>query len=555
MKANRFFSRKLSAPEKNYSVYDRELLSVFAAINYFQHLLESRQFVIKTDHKPLTYVFAQRLDKASPRQLLQLDYISQFSTEIVHIKGEQNVVADALSRINEINMPSSLTTELIHEEQQQDEELQDLLKSNTSLNLQRLTIDGKAIYCNIADGIVRPYLPQILRQQAFKIIHNLSHPSARVTCHHLKEKYIWPGLKKDAFSWARQCVPCQRAKIQRHNKFVPEKINVPDNRFNHIHIDIIVLPEVRGYKYCLTIIDRFSRWPVAVPIKDMTADTVVTAVYSQWICNFGTPLTITTDQGSQFESSLFTAMAKFIGAKRIRTSPYHPSSNGLIERWHRTLKAALMCNSQIPWIDLLPTVMFGLRTCYKEDLKASVAELLFGTTLRIPGEFFVNVEMPADPQIFVEKHREYMRGIRPTPTAHHSKARMFLLHNIYDCTHVFVRSDSVKLPLEPPYSGPYPIVKRISDSLFVIKIDGTDKTISVERLKPAYICKDDVAEADPNQELETVPSHQWGSVMDKPHKTYQKKVSFLKFFRGEYLWRFFPRCVWERIDEFDTHAL
>lgn len=269
----------LVLPRKT-SVYDRELLSIFAAIKHFQHLLESRQFVIKTDHKPLTYAFAQRLDKASPRQLRQLDYISQFSTEIIHIKGEQNVVAEALSRINEINMPSSLSAERIHEEQEQDDELKNLLTDDTSLKLQRLSIEGKLIYCNIASGIVRPYLPKSLRQQAFKVIHNPSHPSCRATCHQLKEKYIWPGIRKDALQWARQCIPCQRAKIQRHNKLVPNKIDVPDNRFNHIHMDIIILPEVRGYRYCLTILDRFSRWPVAIPIKDMIADTVITAFYS-----------------------------------------------------------------------------------------------------------------------------------------------------------------------------------------------------------------------------------------------------------------------------------
>ena len=126
-----FFSRKLSPAERNYSTYDRELLAIFSAIKHFEHLLESRSFIIKTDHKPLTYAFSQRPEKASPRQLRQLSYISEFTTELMYVKGEDNVVADALSRINAIDMPSTLSAETIQTEQQQDDELQDLIQKSS----------------------------------------------------------------------------------------------------------------------------------------------------------------------------------------------------------------------------------------------------------------------------------------------------------------------------------------------------------------------------------------------------------------------------------------
>lgn len=95
--------------EQRYSTYNRELLAIFASVKFFHHLFDCRQFVIKTDHKPLVSAFKQKLDKISERQIRQLDYISQFSTDIVYVKGEDNVVADALSRINAIEMPSVLT--------------------------------------------------------------------------------------------------------------------------------------------------------------------------------------------------------------------------------------------------------------------------------------------------------------------------------------------------------------------------------------------------------------------------------------------------------------
>lgn len=369
-----FFSTKLKPSQSRYSTYDRELLAIYLAIKFFKHLVDGRRFIIKTDHKPLIFAFKQKNDKASPRQLRHLDYISQFSTEILHVAGSENIVADALSRLNQIGMPTILDSKAIAKAQEKDDELQDILKGNSSLKLQKLHInEDTSLYCDVATGHIRPYIPSTLRRRVFNSVNVLSHPSGRSTSQQLKQKYVWPGFKKDILAWSRSCLPCQRAKIQRHTHTIPNKIGIPEQRFEHVHLDLIVLPVCQEYRYCLTMIDRFTRWPEAVPLKDMTTEAVATAFYVHWIARFGTPQTITTDQGTQFESSLFNALAKLIGAKRIHTTPYHPASNGIIERWHRTLKASLMCQDQTPWVDLLPTVLLGLRTCYKEDLKASVA--------------------------------------------------------------------------------------------------------------------------------------------------------------------------------------
>ncbi|XP_055944570.1 uncharacterized protein YagA-like [Argiope bruennichi] len=113
-------------------------------------------------------------------------------------------------------------------------------------------------------------------------------------------------------------------------------------RFEHVHLDLVgPLPPSQGNYYCLTMIDRFTRWPEAVPIPDMTAQTVAQKFFKHWIARFGCPVRITTDQGRQFESDLFRALSQLLGIKRIRSSPYHPQANGLIEEFHRPLKEAL----------------------------------------------------------------------------------------------------------------------------------------------------------------------------------------------------------------------
>lgn len=151
---------------------------------------------------------------------------------------------------------------------------------------------------------------------------------------------------------AECCVLCQRNKVTRHNKAQIAKFEIPDSRFKRINIDLITLPPSKGYRYCLTIIDRFSRWPEAIPLEDMNAETVARTLVNHWISRFGTPLFIITDQGRQFESQLFADLSKLLGVKHIRT--YHPQANGMVEKFHRTLKSAIECYGEKSWSEFFP---------------------------------------------------------------------------------------------------------------------------------------------------------------------------------------------------------
>lgn len=491
-----FYSKKLSETQARYSTYDRELLAIYNGVKFFRHMLEGREFTIRTDHRPLIYAFQQKLEKASPRQCRQLQYISQFTTDIVHVSGQENCVADALSRIEieAIAMPTAVTITEIADAQADDQELQELLKSTSSLVLQQFTFSNsdKPVYCDTSAQVIRPYVPRSLRRRVFNVFHGPSHPSGRATSKAMRKKYVWPGIDKDSTTWAKNCIQCQRAKIHRHVRNIPLQYAQSSSRFEHVHLDIVgPLPPCQGHRYLLTMVDRFSRWPEAVPISDITADTVATAFYSHWISRFGSPRTVTTDQGSQFESSLFRALTQLTGCKRTRSSPYHPAANGMVERWHRSLKTALMCHENHRWVETLPTVLLGLRTSVKSDLKCSPAELVYGTTLRLPGELFLDTEMQNDPQIFVEKFRRDMQQLRATPVEHHRADSMFVFKDLYSCTHVFLRDDTSRKPLQCPYMGPYEVVKRNSDRVFTIRCNDKTVVVSTERLKPAYTIRED----------------------------------------------------------------
>ncbi|GBM12232.1 Retrovirus-related Pol polyprotein from transposon 17.6, partial [Araneus ventricosus] len=168
-----FYSKKLNDTQQNYSTYDRELLGIYLSVKHFKHYLEGRTFTIYTDHKPLTFAFHQKLDKAAPIQARQLNYISQFSTDIKYIKGENNIVADTLSRVTEV---SSIDYDQIADAQIQDEELK-ILQTITSLNLKEYPLlSGKYLWCDTSTSKIRPYIPQAFRKQIFSHIHGLSHP-------------------------------------------------------------------------------------------------------------------------------------------------------------------------------------------------------------------------------------------------------------------------------------------------------------------------------------------------------------------------------------------
>ncbi|GBP65780.1 Glutamate receptor-interacting protein 2 [Eumeta japonica] len=128
--------------------------------------------------------------------------------------------------------------------------------------------------------------------------------------------------------------------------------------------------------------------PAPAPALTLAPLSPHTALINGWISRFGCPVDIITDRGTQFESALFKSLAQIAGFQHQRTVAYHPSCNGLVERFHRQLKAAIVCHESANWVESLPLVLLGIHSALKEDLETTSAELFYGQPLRLLGEFF-----------------------------------------------------------------------------------------------------------------------------------------------------------------------
>ena len=188
-----FFSRKLSEAEQKCSAFDRELLASYAAVKHFRHFLEGRPFTIFTDHKPLTAVLSSHSDRC-PRQTRHLSFISEFTSDIRHIKGKFNVVADDLSRINSVEKDDQhkegINFEKLAHAQEASDETASYHTATTGLVLKDINIGPSTLLCDISMGKPRPVLPTSWTHSIFNKIHSLSHTGVKPTQKAIAQRFV-----------------------------------------------------------------------------------------------------------------------------------------------------------------------------------------------------------------------------------------------------------------------------------------------------------------------------------------------------------------------------
>ena len=164
-------------------------------------------------------------------------------------------------------------------EKTKDPETKEYRTAISGLILEDVTLDvasGTTVLRDISTGRLRPVV--LLRHRVFDVIHGLSHPGAKTTWKLVAQKFVWHGLNKQVNTWSRVCIQCQASNIQTHIKAPLKTFSVPARRFEHINVDLIgPLPPSQGFTYLITIVDRFKRWPEAIPLTDCNTVTCAPA--------------------------------------------------------------------------------------------------------------------------------------------------------------------------------------------------------------------------------------------------------------------------------------
>lgn len=488
-----FFSKKLSVAQRAYSTYDRELLAAYLAVVHFRHFIEGRQVTLMTDHKPLVTAFRSQKPAKLDRQQRHWAFISEHVNDVQFISGSENVVADCLSRsVNSVQIDAYDLPAIAEAQSQDPDTLQ-----RSSLRVYPVSGQHK-LFCDISTGYPRPYLPEKCRFGVFQMLHGPSHPGRQSSVKLVKSRYFWPKMTKDIHQWVKECSSCQQAKVHRHTKSPVSVFSSPSAaRFETLHMDIVGplpsqlppgQPFAHPYRYLLTCIDRTTRWMEAVPLTEVTAKSVARALVNNWICRFGVPVYVITDRGPQFEADLFNELAGVVGFHRLRTTAYHPQGNGLVERAHRVLKTAITARAQ-DWLTALPIVLLGMRM-----IPASNGVSPFTA---VTGGHLLCPKVAVDPDSSSKLQHDFVKELSERMTeldfgvnsegVHHGSVKEYIPKDLENCSHVWLRVDRVRRPLEAPYKGPFRVLRRTPKVFTLELISGKSECVSVDRLKPAYV--------------------------------------------------------------------
>ena len=231
-------------------------------------------------------------------------------------------------------------------------------------------------------------LPKQKRLKVLESAHDgMSHMGARRVKALLAQRFAWPGLGKQVIDYVKSCDLCQRCEKRKKQKVPMVERQVMAEPFESMAMDLVgPFPVGKGgCRFLLTVIDMASRWPEAMPLKSTTAHAVSVGLI-EIFSRTGIPLELLSDQGPQFVGKVVTQLCRSLRVEKIQATPYHPETNGVVERFHSTLNAMLTkaSNSGLDWVGQVPFALFALRAAPARETGFSPFELVLGRQVRTP---------------------------------------------------------------------------------------------------------------------------------------------------------------------------
>lgn len=527
-----YASRVLSNAEINYSPTDKELSAIIWGMSHFRPYLYGHKFCVVTDHRALLWLY--KLESPKSRQIRWQIYLGDYDFTIIHKPGTLIKNADALSRIRQetdkslnvfecnaitrskthsnielqkvnsnlqINDNDTNTSNPKIEENELEQSIESHTTSHDTLNdkpsLFEYNIDNNSD--NRKDLIIKHITDESEIQQLIHDFHISplgGHQGIYRTFKRIRQYYNFPNIYSTIKQFISKCKLCQINKHGRNTKEPMKITSTSSKSFEKVFLDIVgPLPSShKNNKYILTIQDDLTKYSIAHPIPSQETEIVARVFVEKFICIYGIPDQILTDQGTNFMSTLFTQICKLLKIKKLSTTAYHPQSNGALERFHKTLGEYLRNFSQsdsLNWDMWLPYLTFCYNTTPHSSTDYMPYELVFGFAPNIP----TSISKEPEPIYTID---DYYHDLKYRLQNSFTIAKNNLLKikektkSYYDKSinpQEFQTGDLVLLQneknkkLDPEWLGPYEIDKIISLENSSIKIGRTSKIVHNNRLK------------------------------------------------------------------------
>ncbi|KAH9244901.1 hypothetical protein BASA81_017660 [Batrachochytrium salamandrivorans] len=379
-----FFSRQMVPAERNYEIYDKELLAIAVCLKEWRHFLQNsiKPFTILSDHKSLEYFMTTK--QLTRRQARWAELLSEYDFRLSYRPGSHNGKADHLSRRPDY---------MVEEEKWLlgiPEPLLDTCRKESA----HFTMADNTFCRVLENGISKiPYCPSWDRKSVYARFHRgLGHLKFDSIIDLVTRRYWWPTMKQDIKKYISECPECQldQSASGRHAPTPIRPIPSVALPFERWGMDFVQdLPRTKsGNQHIITAIDYATRWVVAKAVPNRDSVTVASFLY-ELMMNYGSPFELFTDRGSSFISEGIREYEKLQRIRHHATTPYHPQTNGMVERMHATMGHAITTLTQgrpDRWDEYLQQTVFALRVRKHAVTKQSPFYLLYGVHPRLPGD-------------------------------------------------------------------------------------------------------------------------------------------------------------------------
>jgi len=521
-----YLSRSLTPAETRLDVRELECLAVhYACESLRPYLQNNRPFLIQSDHKNLTWLRNVKHDSGRlARWALRL---SEFPYFLEHIPGTANVEADALSRhpvtfaeetavmsvlaAGENVQPMVWTPHTVEPQPSRAEliaaqktdvycmALRSRLRGNESSPVrqdgERFCIENDLLLNLHAVGFEtrrRVVVPTSFRRSVMWNAHNSSfggHAGRDRTIARLQLDYYWPGMVMDVRAWCKTCQDCQKVRATRPRNRGLMQLPAPAVKpFQTVGIDLLgPLPlSLKGNRYCLTVLCHFSHWPILIPVPNKEARTLAEALFMNVICEHGAFERLLSDRESTLAAPVVAALVRLMRTKRVYTSAYQPSTNGMVERCHKWINATLRAYANLSptsrdWETSLKIAEWAYRTSTLTGTEFTPFYILYGRHPVFPQD----VLSQGGPKVGVATHDYVMElqqklatvhdrlarittKLRSRMKAYHDRGRVDMEYDVGDLVLVFYPPlENSKVFLS--WRGPFEIVQKVTPLTYRLK--------------------------------------------------------------------------------------